>query len=30
GKPLYFYQADQKAGERNGDNFKDVWHIVKD
>ena len=30
GKPLYFYQADQKAGERNGDNFKDVWHVVKD
>lgn len=30
GKPLYFYQADQKAGERNGDNFKDVWHVIKD
>ena len=29
GKPLYFYKADQKAGDRTGDNFKDVWHIVK-
>ena len=28
GKPLYFYKADQKAGDRTGDNFKDVWHIV--
>ena len=30
GKPLYFYKADQKAGDRMGDNFKDVWHIVKE
>ena len=29
GKPLYFYKSDQKAGDRNGDNFKNVWHIVK-
>jgi predicted lipoprotein with Yx(FWY)xxD motif len=29
GKPLYFYKADQKAGDRTGDNFKNVWHIVK-
>ena len=29
GKPLYFYKPDQKAGDRTGDNFKDVWHIVK-
>jgi predicted lipoprotein with Yx(FWY)xxD motif len=29
GKPLYFYKADQKAGDRGGDNFKDVWHLVK-
>ena len=29
GKPLYFYKADQKAGDRTGDNVKDVWHIVK-
>ncbi|GAC1526662.1 MAG: hypothetical protein NVS2B4_03510 [Ramlibacter sp.] len=30
GKLLYFYKADQKAGDRNGDNVKDVWHIVKE
>ena len=30
GKPLYFYQADQKVGDRSGDNFKDVWHIIKE
>ena len=30
GKPLYFYKADVKAGDRTGDNFKDVWHIVKE
>jgi len=30
GKPLYFYKADQKVGDRTGDNFKDVWHIVKE
>ena len=29
GKPLYYYKPDQKAGDRTGDNFKDVWHIVK-
>ena len=29
GKPLYTYQKDQKAGEMAGDNFKDVWHVVK-
>ena len=29
GKPLYFYKADQKAGDRTGDNFKEAWHIVK-
>lgn len=29
GKPLYLYAADHKPGERNGDNFKQVWHIVK-
>ncbi len=28
GKPLYLYQADQKAGDRSGDNFRTVWHIV--
>ncbi|MGV0959739.1 MAG: hypothetical protein ACOYB1_07865 [Limnohabitans sp.] len=30
GKPVYFYKADQKAGDRTGDNFKDVWHIIKE
>lgn len=30
GKPLYFFKADQKPGDRGGDNVKDVWHIVKD
>lgn len=30
GKPLYFYKADLKAGDRTGDNFKEVWHIVKE
>ena len=30
GKPLYFYKADQNAGDRTGDNFKDVWHIIKE
>ena len=30
GKPLYLYKADQKAGDLTGDNFKDVWHIIKE
>ena len=30
GKPLYFYKADQKVGDRSGDNFKEVWHLVKE
>ena len=30
GKPVYTYKADQKAGDRSGDNFKDVWHIIKE
>ena len=30
GKPVYAYQADQKPGDRTGDNFKDVWHIIKE
>jgi predicted lipoprotein with Yx(FWY)xxD motif len=29
GKPLYLYASDLKPGERNGDNFKQIWHIVK-
>lgn len=30
GKPLYLFKKDVKPGERNGDNVKDVWHVVKD
>jgi|SRR6476660_9953174 predicted lipoprotein with Yx(FWY)xxD motif len=30
GKPLYHYSADQKPGDHKGDNFKDIWHVVKD
>lgn len=29
GRPLYQYTADEKAGDTNGDNVGDVWHIVK-
>jgi predicted lipoprotein with Yx(FWY)xxD motif len=29
GKPVYTYAADKKAGDMTGDNFKDVWHIIK-
>jgi len=27
---VYTYQADQKPGDRGGDNFKDVWHIIEE
>jgi predicted lipoprotein with Yx(FWY)xxD motif len=30
GKPLYRFAADAKAGDRNGDNVKNIWHVVKD
>lgn len=30
GKPLYLFASDKKAGDRNGDNVKEVWHVVKD
>ncbi len=30
GKPVYRYAADQKPGERSGDNVKNVWNIVQD
>ena len=30
GKPVYFYKPDLKAGDRTGDNFRDVWHIIKE
>jgi predicted lipoprotein with Yx(FWY)xxD motif len=29
GKPVYFYSADQKPGDRSGDNFKGIWHTVQ-
>ena len=29
GKPIYLYSADKKAGDATGDNFKDVWHVIK-
>jgi len=29
GKPLYTYSKDQKAGDATGDNFKDMWHVIK-
>jgi predicted lipoprotein with Yx(FWY)xxD motif len=29
GKPIYLYSADKKAGDATGDNFRDVWHVVK-
>jgi len=30
GKPLYLYAQDTLPGERKGDNFKNVWHVVAD
>lgn len=29
GKPLYTYSVDKKVGDMSGDNFKDVWHVIK-
>jgi predicted lipoprotein with Yx(FWY)xxD motif len=29
GKRVYTFKKDAKAGDMNGDNFKDVWHVVK-
>ena len=29
GKPVYLYSVDKKAGEATGDNFRDVWHVIK-
>ena len=29
GKPLYLFAKDQKPGDKNGDNVKDVWHVIK-
>jgi predicted lipoprotein with Yx(FWY)xxD motif len=30
GKPLYTFAKDKKAGDKMGDKFKDVWHVVTD
>ena len=30
GKPVYTFKSDAKAGDRTGDNFKDVWHVIKE
>ncbi len=27
--PVYLYQKDTKAGDKTGDNFKDIWHVIK-
>lgn len=29
GQPLYTFIKDKQPGERNGDNARDVWHVVK-
>ncbi|MFJ2993157.1 hypothetical protein [Pandoraea sp. NPDC087047] len=29
GKPLYLYSKDAAAGDKNGDGFKNMWHVVK-
>ena len=29
GKPLYTWPEDQQAGDKYGDNYNKVWHIVK-
>ena len=29
GKPLYTFANDKQAGDRLGDNVKDVWHVVR-
>jgi predicted lipoprotein with Yx(FWY)xxD motif len=29
GKPVYTFAKDTKKGDKNGDNFKDVWHAIK-
>ncbi len=29
GKPIYLFAKDTKPGEKMGDNFKDVWHVIK-
>lgn len=29
GKRVYRFTKDTKPGEANGDNFRDVWHVIK-
>jgi len=29
GKPLYYWAKDQKPGDKTGDGFNNVWHVVK-
>lgn len=29
GKPVYLYASDKKPGDKTGDNFKDIWHVIK-
>ena len=29
GKPLYFWNKDQKPGDRTGDGFNNVWRVAK-
>ena len=30
GKPLYLYSNDQKSGDKTGDGFNKVWHVIKE
>ena len=29
GKPVYLYAKDKNPGDKTGDNFKDIWHVIK-
>jgi len=29
GKPVYYWAKDQKAGDRSGDGFNNLWHVVR-
>jgi predicted lipoprotein with Yx(FWY)xxD motif len=29
GKPLYLYSKDQKAGDKTGDKFNNLWHVAR-
>lgn len=28
GKPTYYWSKDRKPGDKFGDNFKDIWHVI--